>query len=91
MKPQEILKSEGFVHVYEWHDEPGTKYPVHAHKGKVTIFIEKGDVTFHFSDNTTHIVKIGERFDVPIGLEHSAVVGPNGCDYVVGEMIEGDS
>jgi quercetin dioxygenase-like cupin family protein len=91
MKPQEILKSEGFVHVYEWHDEPGTKYPVHSHKGKVALFIEKGDVTFNFSDNTTHVVKSGERFDVPIGLEHSATVGSNGCDYIVGEMIEGDS
>ncbi len=91
MKPQEILQSEGFVRVYEWHDEPHTEYHAHAHVGKVTLFIEKGDVTFHFADNTTRTVKAGERFDVPIGLEHSAVVGSNGCNYVVGEMVEGDA
>jgi quercetin dioxygenase-like cupin family protein len=91
MKPQEILKSEGFVHVYEWHDEPGVEYPLHSHKGRVTLFIQNGDLTFHFSDNTDCIVSSGQRFDVPVGLEHSATVGLNGCDYIVGEMIEGDS
>lgn len=91
MKAPEILKSEGFVNIYQWHDQPNTKYSAHTHKGEVTIFVEKGDVTFHFSDNTMHIVNFGQRFDVPIGLEHSAIVGSNGCDYVVGEMIEGDS
>ncbi len=91
MKPQEILKSEGFIYIYKWHDSPNTKYPAHAHKGKVTLFVEKGDVTFNFSDDTTQIVKSGERFDVPVGLEHSAIVGKNGCEYVVGEIVEGDS
>lgn len=91
MSPQEILKSEGFVHIYEWHDEPGVKYEPHHHNGKVALFITKGDVTFHFSDNTTKTVKARERFDVPIGLEHGAEVGVEGCDYIVGEMIEGDS
>lgn len=91
MKPQEILKSEGFVHIYTWHDGRDVKYPAHAHKDKVTIFIENGDVTFHFSDATTQTIHAGERFDVPVGSEHTAVVGPSGCDYVVGEMIKGDS
>lgn len=91
MNPKEILKSEGFKYIYEWHDEPNTTYPPHAHKGKVALFIQKGDVTFHFSNMTTKTVSDGNRFDVPIGLEHSAVVGLHGCDYIVGEMIEGDS
>lgn len=91
MTPQNILKSEGFVHIYDWHDEAGTNYESHSHKGKVSIFIESGSVTFIFSDGTTKIVSSGERFDVPVGLEHSAIVGPEGCDYIVGEMIEGDS
>lgn len=91
MSPKEILQSEGFVHVYEWHDEPETEYPKHQHKGNVSIFIENGDVTFNFSDGTTRGVRRGERFDVPVGLEHTGVVGTEGCDYIVGEMIEGDS
>jgi hypothetical protein len=67
------------------------EYPVHAHKGKVTLFIQNGDVTFHFSDKTNKTVSSDQRFDVPVGIEHTAIVGPKGCDYIVGEMIEGDS
>jgi len=44
-----------------------------------------------FSGETVATVIAGERFDVPIGTKHSAVVGPEGCDWVVGEEIEGDS
>ncbi len=77
--------------MYEWHDEPGVKYPARAHKGKVSLFIQNGDVTFNFSDKTNCTISSGQRFDVPIGLEHTAMVGSNGCDYIVGEMIEGDS
>jgi mannose-6-phosphate isomerase-like protein (cupin superfamily) len=66
-------------------------YESHAHKGEVTLFITQGDVTFYFSDSTTKTISTGERFDVPKGVTHEAVVGKNGCDYVVGEMIEGDS
>jgi hypothetical protein len=91
MNPREILQKEGFTHVYEWHDVPNTEYPKHAHKGKVTLYITRGDVTFIFSDSTTKTISSGQRFDVPVGLEHRAKVGSNGCNYVVGEMIEDDS
>ena len=91
MNPKEMLEKEKFLRVYEWHDNAGIKYPKHTHKGEVALFIVNGDITFHFPDNTTHTVHTGERFDVPVGIEHSAIVGQNGCDYVVGEMIEGDS
>lgn len=91
MKPQEILKSEGFRYIYEWHDEPHVEYPAHTHKGKVSLFIGNGDITFQFSDGLVHTVRKGQRFDVPVGVSHTAMVGEIGCDYVVGEMIEGDS
>jgi len=91
MNAQEILTQEGFPYIYKWHDEAGTQYPAHAHQGKVTIFVQKGNVTFSFSDGRNHTVSTGERFDVPVGVEHSAIVGFEGCDYIVGEMIDGDS
>ncbi|MDO8604689.1 MAG: hypothetical protein Q7K40_04850 [bacterium] len=91
MNSKEILKSEGFANVYEWHDEPNVEYSKHEHKGKVTIFVIKGDVTFIFKNGEEKIICSGERLDVPIGIEHSAIIGPKGCDYVVGEMIKGDS
>jgi predicted nucleotidyltransferase len=83
------LKEEGFSHVFDWHDEPNTEYPEHSHKGKVSFYVLKGSVTFSGEINIT--VNSGERFDVPVGVKHSAIVGPDGCDWVVGEEIEGDS
>ncbi len=91
MNPKEILKKENFIHIYDWSDNPGTIYEKHSHKDRVTLFIIQGDVTFSFNDGSTKNIKHGDRFDVPPGLEHSASVGKNGCVYVVGEMIEGDS
>lgn len=85
----EQFKSEGFVHVFLWHDEPNTKYEEHAHKGKTAFYITKGSVTFTSGFDKTF--KEGERFDVPPGVLHTAIVGPEGCDWVVAEEIEGDS
>ncbi len=84
------LKEEGFVHIYEWTDEPGTAYAKHAHQDKVAMFILFGGLTFQFPDQEKALVA-GDRFDVPPALEHTALVGPEGCVYVVGEVIEGDS
>ena len=84
------LKLEGFAHVYTWTDEPGVTYPAHAHKGKVSFFVSAGSITMKL-DNNEVLVQTGERMDVPVGEIHTAVVGPDGCTFVVGEEIEGDS
>ena len=83
------LKAEGFPHIFDWHDEPNAEYPEHSHKGKVSFFITHGSVTFFGGIEKT--VKTNERFDVPVGVKHSAKVGPEGCDWSVGEEIEGDT
>ncbi len=84
------LAEEGFPHIYEWHDEAGTIYPLHEHKDTVGMYILAGDLIFQFGDEEIAL-KEGDRFDVPPGKEHTAIVGKNGCDFLVGEMIEGDS
>jgi quercetin dioxygenase-like cupin family protein len=91
MTPSETLIQEGFTHVYLWHDAPHTEYEEHTHRDRVTIFVTHGEVTFCFKDQTNRTVKKGERFDVPPGIRHTATVGKDGCSYVVGEMIDGDS
>ncbi len=83
------LTAEGFAHIYEWTDSPGTVYPEHAHKGRVSFYVVEGSVTFSRGIDKT--VSAGERFDVPVGILHSAIVGQKGCVFVVGEEIEGDS
>ncbi len=84
------LIDEGFVHIYEWKDEGGKSYASHAHKGKVVLYIIQGSIEFTFGDSK-QLVHTGDRFDVPPGGVHTAIVGPDGCEYIVGEMIEGDS
>lgn len=84
------LIEEGFIYIYEWHDEPGTEYAAHAHKGKVSLYILNGGLTFWFGDEEV-VLREGDRLDVPIGKEHTAKVGDGGCDFLVGEAIEGDS
>ncbi len=87
---KKILKDEGFLHIYEWEDGPNVSYAPHAHKDRVAMYILKGGLTFHFADKDVTLTE-GGRFDVPKGEEHSAQVGTEGCQFLVGEMIEGDS
>jgi quercetin dioxygenase-like cupin family protein len=84
------FEEENFVNVYEWQDAPGTVYEEHAHKGKVSLFITDGSITFNFSGEKKE-VKAGERLNMPVGVLHSAIVGPQGWTVIVGEEIEGDS
>ncbi|MEX2340856.1 MAG: hypothetical protein WD605_00875 [Candidatus Paceibacterota bacterium] len=84
------FEEEEFASVYEWQDTAGTVYKPHSHKGKVSLFITDGSIEFNFSGENK-IIKAGERFDVPVGVEHSAIVGPEGWIVIVGEEIEGDS
>ncbi|QQG39630.1 MAG: cupin domain-containing protein [Candidatus Aenigmatarchaeota archaeon] len=85
------LKDEGFVHVYEWTDKPHTKYPAHKHRGKVSFYILKGSITMNFEDGRAANLKKGDHMKVPMGVTHTAEVGPAGCTFIVGEEIEGDS
>jgi mannose-6-phosphate isomerase-like protein (cupin superfamily) len=93
MDPEAIkqkLRDEGFVHVYEWTDKPGTKYPSHTHKGKVSFYVMSGSIQMKIAGIEV-TVSAPERMDVPVGLAHTAKVGDEGCAYIVGEEIEGDS
>lgn len=84
------FEEEDFTSVYEWQDAAGTVYEEHSHKGKVSLFVTDGSITFDFGGEKRE-VKAGQRFDVPVGAPHSAVVGPQGWIVIVGEEIEGDS
>ncbi len=87
---KEQLKQEGFSFVYEWHDTPGKVYPLHEHQNKVAIIVVHGEVAFDFGGEKK-VVRKGERFDVPPKTKHTAVVGKDGCDFIVGEVVENDA
>ncbi len=86
----ETFEKEGFAQVYEWSDAPHTHYELHAHKGKVSLFVTDGAIDFDFVGEKKE-VRAGERFDVPVGIMHSATVGPQGWIVIVAEEIAGDA
>lgn len=84
------FEDEGFASVYEWQDPAGTIYEEHSHQGKVSLFVTDGSITFDF-EGIKKEVKANERFDVPLGKPHSAIVGSSGWIVIIGEEIGGDS
>ena len=88
---KKLLSDEGFKHVFVWHDDPGEVYELHAHKDKVALYVIEGEITLTFEDGDAQTVSKNERINVPVGKIHTAKAGSSGCDFVVGEMIEGDS
>jgi len=85
----QTLEKEGFTYVYETQDAPGAIYEEHTHKDKVTVFVTEGTFEITISDQVTNLVA-GERSNIPPNVPYSAVVGPGGCQLVIGEMVDGD-
>ncbi len=81
------FEAEGFPSVYEWQDPAGTVYEPHSHQKKVSIFVTDGSITYDFSGEKKE-VKANDRFDIPVGAEHSAIVGSNGWIVIVAEEIK---
>lgn len=84
------LEKENWPHIYEWQDKPGAIYHEHCHQGRVVLYVTEGSIDLTIAD-VTHRLKTGDRLDVPPDTPHTAVVGPDGAQFVVGEEIEGDS
>jgi len=84
------FEDEGFASIYEWQDAAGTVYAEHSHQGRVSIFVTDGSITYDFSGEKKEI-KANQRFDIPVNVPHSAVVGSLGWIVIIAEAVEGDS
>jgi quercetin dioxygenase-like cupin family protein len=78
------LKREGFSHTYIWEDEPYKRYPDHKHPLQTANVILNGEVTITV-EGKSNTYRAGDRCDIPANTVHSAVMGPRGCRYLVGE------
>jgi quercetin dioxygenase-like cupin family protein len=78
------LREEGFSNVFLWRDAPNAFYPDHTHRSITAHIVLEGEITVT-SEGVTRTYKAGDRFDIPKGTVHSAMVGPRGCLYVIGE------
>lgn len=80
----EGLENEGFITVAVHEDPPETAHADHTHEKKSAHIILSGSMTV-VSEGQSKEYLTGERFDVPAGVVHSALVGQDGCRYVFGE------
>jgi mannose-6-phosphate isomerase-like protein (cupin superfamily) len=83
-KIESQLKKEGFSRTYVWQDDSEVFYPDHTHDAFTAHVILSGEMTLTVNgeSKTYHP---GDRCDIPPGTMHSALMGPKGCRYLVGE------
>ena len=81
----EEVRKEGFdpLHIV---DPPGHLYPPHRHpETKLLVFLQ-GDMEVTVADQK-FICGPGDKLVIPGNLEHSAVVGPEGCVFFWSEKL----
>ena len=87
MKENELiaqLRLEGFSHTYVWEDEPNACYEVHTHPVETAHIVLRGEITLSMNGRSNTYSE-GDRCDVRANAVHSAIVGPEGCRYLIGE------
>ncbi len=64
---------------YSWSNGPGDRYPAHSHGYHKVIVVVRGSITFVLptSERRLHL-QAGDRLELPAGVVHSALVGPDG-------------
>ena len=73
-----LIREEG-RHPYTWSNSPGDVYGAHSHGYHKVIFVVRGSITFGMPDTgDLASLKSGDRLDLPAGVTHNAVVGPQG-------------
>lgn len=77
------LKNEGFTHIWLRDDRPGETYPPHDHPVTTARIIVTGGFDITIAGETRHCGP-GDHVTVPKGVEHSVVVGPKGCCFLMG-------
>ncbi len=78
------LEGEGFSPTYVWEDGPHACYGNHTHATDTAHIILTGEMTVSMNGKT-NTYRVGERCDVPANAVHSAIMGPCGCRYLIGE------
>ena len=66
-----------------WSNGPGDRYSAHSHTYHKILYCARGSIRFAL-DKTGEAIDLasGDRLDLPPGMTHSAVVGPEGVTCV---------
>lgn len=60
-----------------WSNGPGDRYAAHDHGYDKVIVVAQGTITFGGPDGLLDL-GVGDRLELPAGVAHDAVVGPDG-------------
>jgi quercetin dioxygenase-like cupin family protein len=75
---RDLFDAEG-LHPYRWSNAPGDVYAAHAHGYHKVIYVVRGSIAFGLPGQGEKItLHPGDRLDLPPGVVHDAVVGPEG-------------
>ena len=67
------------LHPYVWSNGPGDVYGAHDHSYHKVIYVVRGTITFGLPDAGDKVtLNSGDRLELPAGVKHNAVVGPQG-------------
>ena len=67
------------LNVYRWSNDPDDVYPGHTHGYHKIIYVIEGSIKFDLpTQHETLNLKAGDKLELPAGIRHSAVVGPDG-------------
>ena len=80
-----ILAEEGFD-ALRWDDPPGASYAPHAHDRDESLWVLAGDITFGV-DGAALRLEAGDRLMLPAGTVHTALTGPRGASYLIGQHL----
>lgn len=73
-----LLEAEG-LQPYPWANAPGDVYGIHTHPYHKVIYVVSGSITFDLPEHGQQVtLRPGDRLELPSGIAHSAVVGPQG-------------
>ena len=72
------LAEEG-LRPYAWSNGPGDVYAAHSHPYNKVIYVVQGSIRFGLPERGEQVLlRAGDRLDLPAGVAHDAVVGPEG-------------
>ena len=75
---RKLFDAEG-LRPYTWSNGPGDVYGAHHHAYHKVIYVVEGSITFGLPDEGRQVtLNTGDRLDLPAGVVHDAVVGPQG-------------
>jgi quercetin dioxygenase-like cupin family protein len=82
------MRAEG-LEPHAWSNGPGDQYTVHAHPYNKVLYCVRGSIRFTLPDQGEYAgvdLRPGDRMDLAAGTRHGAVVGPDGCQCMEGQV-----